>query len=322
MLQLNRDTLIEAYRQMRTIRVFEDRLHLERPRGIIPGGVHLYAGQEAVAVGFCMNLGEGDYVASTHRGHGHSIAKGCDVKAMMKEIYGRQGGLCNAKGGSMHIADLSKGMLGANGIVGGGPPLVCGAALTAKTLKTGGVALGFIGDGASSQGTTHESFNLAAVLKLPAVFVLEDNGFGEGTPSSYAVAGNVLTRAEGFGLRTYEADGADFFAVYETAAEAVRTTRAGEGPAFVYVRCDRFYGHFEGDAQTYRGPGELDDIRQNRDPLSLFRARVTEAALLGDDQLGAVDREVATLIDEAVEEATNAPKPPLSDLTKDVYISY
>lgn len=321
-MQLNREKLLEAYRTMQTIRTFEDRLHLERPRGVMPGNVHLYAGQEAVAVGVCMNLSDSDYVASTHRGHGHSIAKGCDVKAMMKEIYGRQGGVCNAKGGSMHIADLEKGMLGANGIVGGGPPLVCGAALSAKTLNTGGVGLGFVGDGASNEGSTNEAFNLASVWDLPAVFILEDNGYGEGTPSSWAVGGNVVTRAKGFGLRTFEADGADFFDVHEVSGQAIETARSGAGPAFVYVRCDRFYGHFEGDAQKYRAPGELDEIKRNRDPLKIFRTRVSEAALVSNDQLEAIDQEVGDLIDQAVEEATNAPHPHVDELLRDVYISY
>ncbi len=184
MLQLNRDTLLEAYTRMKTIRDFEDRVHTEFAAGAIPGFVHLYAGEEASAVGVCLNLTDTDYIASTHRGHGHCIAKGCDVGGMMKEIYGRRDGLCGGKGGSMHIADLAKGMMGANGIVGGGPPLVCGAALSAKTLGTGGVAIAFVGDGASNQGTTLESYNLATVWNLPAIFVVEDNGYAETTASA------------------------------------------------------------------------------------------------------------------------------------------
>ena len=170
-MQLSRQELAHAYRAMRMIREFEERVHLEFATGEIPGFVHLYAGEEASAVGVCVQLSDKDNIASTHRGHGHCIAKGCDVRAMMKEIYGRKEGLCGGKGGSMHIADLSKGMLGANGIVGGGPPLICGAALSAKVLGTGGVAVSFLGDGASNQGTTLESYNLAGVWKLPAIFV-------------------------------------------------------------------------------------------------------------------------------------------------------
>ncbi len=181
-MQLNRDDLLRAYRTMRAIREFEERVHIEFGTGAIPGFVHLYAGEEASAVGVCMHLTDKDKIASTHRGHGHCIAKGCDIPGMMKEIFGRKDGLCGGKGGSMHIADLSKGMLGANGIVGGGPPLICGAGLTAKVLGTGGVAIAFLGDGASNQGTTLESYNLASVWKLPAIFVIEDNGYAEINP--------------------------------------------------------------------------------------------------------------------------------------------
>src|SRR4051794_15951114 len=180
-MQLSREELVRAYRGMLTIRRFEERVQEEFSKGGIPGFVHLYAGEEASGVGVCMHLGPKDYIASTHRGHGHSIAKGCDVAGMMQELFGKQGGLCGGKGGSMHIADLDVGMLGANGIVGGGPPLVVGAALTAKTLGTGNVAVCFSGDGASNQGTTFEALNMAVVLKLPAVFVFENNQYGEGT---------------------------------------------------------------------------------------------------------------------------------------------
>ena len=178
-MQISRDDLLTSYRKMRTIREFEERLHKEFATGKIPGFVHLYAGEEASAVGVCEHLNGVDYIGSTHRGHGHSIAKGCDVLGMMQEIYGRRGGLGKGKGGSMHIADISKGMLGANGIVGGGPPLACGAALSAKVRKTGGVAVAFFGDGAFNQGTTLESMNFASVYQLPVYFVMEDNGYAE-----------------------------------------------------------------------------------------------------------------------------------------------
>ena len=321
-MQLSREQLLTAYRQMRTIRVFEERVHDEFAAGAIPGFVHLYAGEEASAVGVCLNLGDKDYVASTHRGHGHCIAKGCDVKAMMQEIYGRRGGLCGGKGGSMHIADLSKGMLGANGIVGGGPPLICGAALTAKTLKTGGVAVAFVGDGGSNQGTTLESYNLAGVWELPVIFVIEDNGYAETTASAWAVAGSQVKRAEAFGMPGHEVDGHDLFAVHEAAREAVERARAGHGPSLIHVRLNRYYGHFEGDAMTYRAPGEVEKLRAERDCLTLFRTRVGEAGLLEADQLDAIDGEVAELIDEAVAEAAAAPPPAPEDLVSDVYISY
>ncbi len=256
-MQLNREQLLQAYRQMRTIRVFEERVHDEFATGEIPGFAHLYAGEEASAVGMALNLDNRDHIASTHRGHGHCIAKGCDVKAMMAEIYGRADGLCGGKGGSMHIADLDAGMMGANGIVGGGPPLICGAALTAKTLGTGGVAVAFIGDGASNQGTTLESYNLAKVWNLPAIFVVEDNGYAESTASAYAVAGTQTVRAAGFGLPAREVDGHDLFAVHEAAREAVDRARDGDGPSFLHIRLNRYFGHFEGDAMTYRGAGEV-----------------------------------------------------------------
>ncbi len=291
-LQLSRDELLAAYRRMRTIRDFEDRVHEEFSAGGIPGFVHLYAGEEASAVGVCMHLEDRDTIASTHRGHGHSIAKGCDVNAMMHEIFGRKEGLCGGKGGSMHIADLSKGMLGANGIVGAGAPLICGAALTAKTLKTGGVAICFVGDGGSNQGTTLESYNLAKVWNLPAIFVVEDNGYAESTSSEWSVGGSQVGRGEGFGLPAREVDGFDFFAVYDAAGEAIDRARAGEGPSLIHMRLARHYGHFEGDAMTYRGADEIALIRANSDPLQLFRRRVGETALLKGEELDAIDREV------------------------------
>ena len=321
-MQLSREELLKAYRNMRTIRAFEDRVHDEFAAGKIPGFVHLYAGEEASAVGVCANLGDDDYIASTHRGHGHCIAKGCDVKAMMREIYGRGGGLCGGKGGSMHIADLSRGMMGANGIVGGGPPLVCGAALTAKTLGTGGVAVAFVGDGGSNQGTTLESYNLAKVWNLPAVFVIEDNGYAETTASAWSVAGSQVKRADAFGMPGVEVDGHDFFAVHAAARDAVERARAGEGPSLLHVRLNRYYGHFEGDATTYRAPGEVEELKKSKDCLDRFRTRVTEAGLLDADRLDAIDAEVAGLIDDAVAEAEAAPPPDLAELTTDVYLSY
>src|SRR6201993_2639504 len=254
---LTREQLLSAYRMMRAIREFEERVHAEFATGEIPGFVHLYAGEEASAVGICMNLGEQDAIASTHRGHGHCIAKGCDVRAMMKELYGRRDGLCGGKGGSMHIADLAKGMMGANGIVGGGPPLICGAALTAKYLKTGGVAVAFVGDGGSNQGTTLESYNLAKVWQLPVVFVVEDNGYAEATAATWAVGGTQVGRAAGFGMPGYQVDGPDFFAVREVAREVIGRAREGEGPSLVHVQFSRYFGHFEGDAMTYRMSDEV-----------------------------------------------------------------
>lgn len=321
-MQLSRDRLMRAYRDMRTIREFEERVHREAPRGEIKGSVHLYAGEEASAVGVCMHLDSADMIASTHRGHGHSIAKGCDVTAMMCELYGREGGICNAKGGSLHIADIECGMLGANGIIGAGAPLACGAALTAKTRQTGGVAVAFIGDGGINQGATAESLNLATVWALPVVFVIEDNGYGEAMASAWATAGSVVKRAAGYGVRAVQVDGVDFFAVHEAAGEAVSRARAGDGPSLIHCELSRFYGHYEGEAQTYRGAGEVERLRRERDPLTVFGTRVTEAGLLDAAALAAVDSEVGTLIDEAVAAAEAAPPPPAKSLLTDVYVSY
>jgi TPP-dependent pyruvate/acetoin dehydrogenase alpha subunit len=322
-MQLKREDLLAAYERMRTIREFEERVHKEFATGGIPGFVHLYAGEETSAVGVCMQLNGADYITSTHRGHGHCIGKGCDVGGMMKEIFGREGGLCKGKGGSMHIADVSKGMLGANGIVGGGPPLACGAALAAKVRKTGGVAVAFFGDGAFNQGTTLESMNLASVYKLPVFFVLEDNGYAESTSSDWSIGGhNPVKRAEGFGIPGEKVDGHDFFAVYRSAQEAVKRMREGAGPQFLHIEFTRYFGHFEGDAMTYRRPGEVNEERKFLDCLNFFRGRVTSAGLLEAGALDGIDKQVAKQIDAAVVAARSAPPPKGADLMTDVYHSY
>ncbi|RUP08853.1 thiamine pyrophosphate-dependent dehydrogenase E1 component subunit alpha [Hyphomicrobium sp.] len=321
-MQHSREFLLDCYQSMVTIRVFEERVHEEFATGKIPGFVHLYAGEEASAVGICSQLDERDAIASTHRGHGHCIAKGCDVHAMMKEIYGKRGGSCGGKGGSMHIADLAKGMLGANGIVGGGPPLICGAALTAKYLKTGGVAVAFVGDGGSNQGTTLESYNLANVWKLPVVFVVEDNGYAEATASAWSVAGSQLGRAAGFGMPGTLVDGFDFFAVYEAARTAIERARAGEGPSLLHIKLSRFFGHFEGDAMSYRADGEIQRYRNEHDALKIFRRKVTEAHLLDDFTLDAVEAGVVRNINEAVAGAEADQMPTEADLLTDVYVRY
>jgi len=308
---------------MRTIREFEDRLHVDFSRGDIPGFVHLYAGEEATAVGIMSHLGDGDRIASTHRGHGHCIAKGVDVVAMMKGIYGRKGGCGNGKGGSMHIADLSKGMMGANGILGAGAPLVCGAALAAKYRKKNEVAICFVGDGASNQGTFLESLNLAAVWNLPVIFVVENNGYAESTSRDYATAVNsYVDRASGFGLPGITVDGTDFFAVYEAAGEVIKRAREGGGPSLLECKMVRFHGHFEGDAQTYRAPGEMEDNRANHDCLKIFNTHVTSTQVIDAAELQAIDTSVLALIDDAVVQAKAAPLPTLADLTTDVYVTY
>jgi acetoin:2,6-dichlorophenolindophenol oxidoreductase subunit alpha len=320
---VTKDQVLDAYRTMRTIREFEERLHREFATGDIPGFVHLYAGEEAIAAGVIGHLGPDDYVASTHRGHGHAIAKGCDVKAMMAEIYGKRTGICHGKGGSMHIADIDRGMLGANGIVGGGPPLVCGVGLTAKVKGTDQVAVSFTGDGGSNQGTFLEALNLASAWHLPCVFVVENNGYAEATSSAFHQAGiDVAKRADGFGMPGIVVDGFDFFAVHEAAGEAIRRARSGGGPTLLECKVGRYYGHFEGDQQTYRGPNEVEDLRRDRDCLDSLSRRATEAGIVEAGELEAIDREVATLIDDAVSDAKAAPDPTPGDVLTDVYVAY
>jgi pyruvate dehydrogenase E1 component alpha subunit len=320
---LDKAELLEAYRTMRTIREFEERVHIEFSRGDIPGFVHLYAGEEAAATGIMLHLNERDRIASTHRGHGHCIAKGVDVREMMGEIYGRATGACRGKGGSMHIADLSKGMMGANGILGAGAPLACGAGLAAKFRGDGGVGISFVGDGASNQGMFLESLNLAAVWNLPVVFVVENNGYAESTSRDWAVAvDSYVDRAAGFGLPGVTVDGTDFFAVHEAAGEVIKRAREGGGPSLLECKMIRFFGHFEGDAQTYRGPNEVDDIRLHRDCIKIFTGRLLEAGVVKKPELQAIDSEVAALIEAAVAGAKSAPLPMPKDLLTDVYVAY
>jgi TPP-dependent pyruvate/acetoin dehydrogenase alpha subunit len=319
---LSPDALLVAYRAMRTIRDFEERVHDEFAGGDIPGFVHLYAGEEASAVGICSHLTEADAIASTHRGHGHCIAKGVEINGMMAEIYGKVTGSCKGKGGSMHIADLSKGMLGANGIVGGGPPLICGRALASKHKGDGSVAVAFFGDGASNQGTTLESLNLASIWNLPVIFVAENNGYAEATSSTWSVAtDDIADRAAAFGMPGVIVDGFDFFAVHEAAGEAVARAREGGGPTLIEVKFTRYFGHFEGDQQLYRAD-EVKHAREHLDCLKVFRARVTGSGQLTDAQLDQIDSEVAAAVEASVVAAKAAPKPGPEDLLTDVYVSY
>jgi TPP-dependent pyruvate/acetoin dehydrogenase alpha subunit len=329
-MQLNRDALTRAYRQMKLIREFEERLHEEIQTGEIAGFTHLYCGQEAVAVGVCEHLTERDKIVSTHRGHGHCLAKGCDVDGMMKEIWGSQEGLCNGKAGSMHIADIDKGMLGANGIVGAGAPIAVGAALANKIDGPDAegklaVSIGFSGDGACNQGTTFEAMNLAVVTKAPAIFVFENNHYSEHTGVDYAVgtAGDIASRAEAFGMKVWRADGTDFFAVHDCMREVLDYVRVpGNGPAAVEFDTERFFGHFEGDPQRYRGEGELDRLRETRDCLKKFRASVTGAKLLSDSDIDAIDTDALAAIENAVQASRSAARPKPENVLDNVYISY
>ena len=323
-MQLSRDALLRAYRQMKVIREFEERLHVEIQTGEIAGFTHLYCGQEAVAVGVCEHLTDDDKIVSTHRGHGHCLAKGCELNGMMAEIWGSRDGLCQGKGGSMHIADVDKGMLGANGIVGAGAPIAVGAGIAAKIDGKGAVAIAFSGDGACNQGTTFEAMNMAVVTKAACIFVFENNHYSEHTGVDYAVGTqqDIASRAEAFGMKVWRADGTDFFAVHETMREVLEYVRAGNGPAAVEFDTERFFGHFEGDPQRYRGPGELDRIRETRDCLKRFRQSVTGAKLLTDADLDQLDAEVLDAIEASVQAARAAPRPTADDVLTNVYISY
>lgn len=321
--QLKKEELLKAYRTMRQIREFEDRIHIEFATGLIPGFVHLYSGEEAVATGVCMHLTDDDRISSTHRGHGHCIAKGVDIHGMMAEIFGKKTGVCGGKGGSMHIADLSKGMMGANGIVGAGPPLICGAALAAKFKGKGGVGVAFFGDGASNQGTILESMNLASAWKLPVIFLNENNGYAESTGVSYNVpTPNIADRAAGFGMPGVTVDGNDFFAVYEAAGEAIARARRGEGPTLIECKTQRYFGHFEGDAMTYRPKGEVQDLRANKDCLKILADKVISAGIASAAEFEAIDKETLALIEDSVVKAKAAPKPPAEDLLTGVYVTY
>jgi pyruvate dehydrogenase E1 component alpha subunit len=319
---LSAESLLKAYRQMRTIRDFEERLHVEIQTGEIPGFTHLYSGQEAIAVGVCEHLGSMDYIVSTHRGHGHCIAKGCDVVGMMKEIYGRADGLCKGKGGSMHIADVTKGMLGANAIVGGGPPLAVGAAIACRNRGDGTVSVAFGGDGSCNQGTVFEAMNLAVVLKVPTIFIYENNGYSEHTGVDYAVGSkDIAGRAAAFGMPAEKVDGTDFHAVYAAMGRALAHARAGNGPYAIEAVATRFFGHFEGDPQLYRAKDEVKRQRQEMDCLLNFRATAAQHGI-ESAALDAIDAEVAALIDRSVAEARQSPAPLESELTTDVYVAY
>lgn len=321
-MQLSRDELLSAYRTMATARHFEESVFQNFSDGKIPGFVHLSAGQEATAAGVYMALDERDWIATTHRAHGQCIARGLDLQETMDEIYGATTGVCGGKGGSMHIADLDKGMLGANGIIGATGPLAVGAGLSARAKGENGVAVAFYGDGGSNQGLIFEAYNLANIWKLPVIFICEDNGYAEATPSSYSVAGSQVARANGFGMPAVEVDGFDFFAVFDAMREAVERARNGEGPSLIHIKTARFYGHFVGDAQTYRGDGEIDKLRAEKDCLNMFRKKVVETGLLTGEQLDEIFEEERARVADAASAAQVAPRATEADLMTDVYASY
>lgn len=319
---ISRERLLEAYRLMRTIRVFEEKLAQLVTAGKLAGFLHLYAGEEAVAVGVCSSLAERDIVCSTHRGHGHCIAKGVDVRAMMAELFGRVTGVCKGKGGSMHIADLDRGMLGANGIVGAGLPLAVGAGLSATLRHTDGVAVAFFGDGAANQGQFHEALNLASIWRLPVVFVVENNGYGEATPTEFVTpVRDLAARASAYAMAGVIADGMDFFEVHRKAGEAIERARSGGGPTLLECKTYRYFGHYVGDPLTYRSKEEADQVRQTRDPLEAFERRVRAEGWLDESELRRIDHEAVREVDEAVSFAERSPLPQPEDVTTDVYAS-
>ena len=319
-MQLSKDKLIDAYTRMKKIRIFEETMRDEFAKGTVPAFIHLYIGQEAIASGICVELNDDDTIASTHRGHGHCLAKNSNLERMTMEIFCRADGLCEGKGGSMHIADLSVGMLGANAIVGANAPIAVGAALRQRVMGENLVSAAFIGDGASNQGAVFEAMNLASVLKLPVLFVFENNGYAEFTGVDYHCGGgDIAGRAEGFGMPSYKLDGSDFFAVQEAAAEAVQRARKGDGPSAIECYAKRWYGHFEGDPQHYRTKKELESIRKNKDPLIIFRQKVEEAGLIESSELDLIDDDLLSQVTNAVEKAKNSPLPNVEELTTNVY---
>ncbi|MBI2864812.1 MAG: thiamine pyrophosphate-dependent dehydrogenase E1 component subunit alpha [Chloroflexi bacterium] len=318
-MDVDRDALIWMYTKMQTIRQFETRVARLMLEGKLPGTVHLYAGEEAVACGVCANLGPADYVSSTHRGHGHLIAKGGDLDKMMAELFAKSTGYCKGKGGSMHIASLGVGILGANGIVGAGLPIAVGAGFAAKYRKSDAVAVAFFGDGASNQGTFHEAVNLAAVLKAPVIFVCENNGYAVSTSQArHQTIVDVADRARAYGIPGAIVDGNDVFAVYKAAREAIGRARVGLGPSLVECKTYRHYGHSIGDPGRYRTQEEVDAWKL-KDPIPRLRDRLIELGVMSGEQADSIDQEVAGAIESAVRFAEESPSASLEALLEDVY---
>jgi pyruvate dehydrogenase E1 component alpha subunit len=315
-----REFCLEAYRRLVRIRVFEETAAQLYRAGELPGFLHLSVGQEAVAVGVCLHLDGADVIASTHRGHGDVIAKGARLDRMMAELYARETGYCRGKGGSMHIADLDLGILGANGIVGGGLPIVAGAGLAFSMRGEPRVAVAFFGDGASNTGSFHEALNLAAVWQLPCVFVCENNGYAESTPRRvHQRVDDVAVRASAFAMPGVTIDGMDLFAVHAAAGEAIARAREGGGPTLLEARTYRYSGHHLGDPGTAYRTREEVEAHRARDPLRLFRDRAVRDGLVDPDALDAVEGAVAAEIEEAVRFAKASPAPRVESALEDIY---
>lgn len=293
---------IDLLRGMLLIRRIEERLSVETKAGSLPGGVHLTIGQEAVAVGVCSQLADTDTITSTHRGHGHFLAKGGSPKAMVAEVYGRANGICQGMGGSMHVTDVSKGMLGANGIVGAGLAIAAGAAFAASLKGDGQVAVCFFGDGAANQGVFMECLNITALWKLPMVFVCENNRYAEFSPAATVTAGQLIDRARAFGITCQRIDGNDVLAVAQAAREAIERARRGEGPSYIEADTYRIHGHLESETSflkgNYRDDAEVEAWRA-RDPIKRHAAKLTIDGDLDATAETALDREIARIVDEA-----------------------
>jgi TPP-dependent pyruvate/acetoin dehydrogenase alpha subunit len=318
----NTKTMLELLHRMLLIRRMEERLGEVVKSGELPGSVHLYIGQEAVAVGVCSNLTEQDWIASTHRGHGHFLAKGGDPHTMIAEIFGRATGICHGKGGSMHVADFAKGILGANGIVGGGIGLAVGAALAAQLDGKGRVAAVFFGDGGANQGVVMEAINLAAVWKLPLLLVCENNGFSEFSPTNTVTAGEIASRAQPFGVPGAAVDGNDVLAVREAAGEAVARARAGQGPTLIEARTYRWRGHVETEKSflsgKYREEEEIANWQQ-RDPITRLEAAMLGAGSASQEELNALHANVDRSVEEAFAAALSDPLPEESTAFEDMF---
>ncbi len=320
--QLTREKLLWMYDRMSLIREFEERLKFLIDSGLPVGSAHYYTGEEAVAVGVCAALEPTDWIASTHRGHGHCIAKEVDVRPMMAELFGKANGTNRGKGGSMHITDISKHMLGVNPILGMGAPHAVGAALSARVRRTGQIAATFFGDGAASIGVIHEAMNMAAIWKLPVIFVCENNGYAQSTPVEYAISvKDIAVRAQGYSMPGVVVDGQDVFAVWEAADAAARRARAGDGPSLIECKTYRYYGHYSADdPHNYRTVQEEEAARA-RDCLKRFREQTIAAGRLTVAELDAVDARNRALLDEAIAFAEAGPLPEPSELLADVYAS-
>jgi pyruvate dehydrogenase E1 component alpha subunit len=316
---LDKPMLLEIYRKMVAVRIFEETAADLFLKGQLPGFLHSYIGEEAVASGVCAHLTPQDMITSTHRGHGHAVAKGARLDMMMAELFAKETGYCHGKGGSMHIADLDLGILGANGIVGAGVPIATGAGLALKLKGSDRVTVAFFGDGGSNTGAFHEGVNMAAVWNLPVVFVCENNQYAESTPRGvHQRIKDIAQRAMAYDIPGVVVDGMDVFDVYQKTGEAIDRARGGGGPSLVETKTYRFMGHYVGDPQTYRSKDEVEQWKK-RDPIAMFRKRVVEEGKITAAELDALDAAIAKEMEQAVEFARESPEPELEAALRDIF---